>query len=49
METLCPLSYEFVPDGLTVPAPAGITVVAKLYWVVKLAVYVVSVEGAVIT
>ncbi len=38
IETLCPLLYQFVPDGLTVPAPAGVTAVVKLYWVVKLAV-----------
>jgi hypothetical protein len=36
--TLCPPSYQFVPDGLTTPAPAGLTEMVKLYWVVKLAV-----------
>jgi hypothetical protein len=29
--TLCPLLYQFVPDGLTVPAPDGVTDVLKLY------------------
>ena len=36
--TLCPLLYQFVPEGVTVPPPEGLTVVVKLYWVVKLAV-----------
>jgi hypothetical protein len=48
METLCPPLCQFVPEGLTVPPPEGLTAVVKLYWVVKLAVYVVLVEGAVI-
>jgi hypothetical protein len=47
-ETLCPLSYQLVPEGLAVPLPAGFTAVVKLYWVVKLTVYVVLAEGAVI-
>jgi hypothetical protein len=37
-ETLCPLLYQFVPDGVTVPLPDGVTAVVRLYWVVKLAV-----------
>jgi len=48
IDILCPLSYQFVPEGLTVPAPEELTEVAKLYWVVKLAVYAVLAEGAVI-
>jgi len=36
--TLCPLLYQFVPDGVMVPLPDGVTAVVKLYWVVKLAV-----------
>jgi hypothetical protein len=37
---LCPLSYQFVPEGLITPAATGFTAVVKLYWVQKLAVYV---------
>ena len=46
-ETLRPLSYQLVPEGLAVPPPIGFTTVVKLYWVVKLTVYVVLPEGAV--
>ena len=38
IETLCPLLYQFVPEGLTVPPPEGLAAVVKLYWVVKVAV-----------
>ena len=38
MEALCPLSYQFVPEGVTVPPPDGLAAVVRLYWVVKLAV-----------
>jgi hypothetical protein len=38
IETLCPLLYQFIPEGLIVPDPEGLTEVVKLYWVVKLAV-----------
>jgi hypothetical protein len=38
MEALWPLLYQFVPEGVTVPLPDGVTAVVKLYWVVKLAV-----------
>jgi hypothetical protein len=37
-EALCPLLYQFVPEGVMVPPPDGVTAVVKLYWVVKLAV-----------
>jgi hypothetical protein len=37
-ETLWPLLYLFVPDGVTVPPPDGFAAVVKLYWEVKLAV-----------
>ena len=37
-DTLCPLLYQLVPDGVTVPPADGLAVVVKLYWVVKLAV-----------
>jgi hypothetical protein len=37
-ETVRPLSYQFVPDGLTMPPVEGLAEVARLYWVVKLAV-----------
>jgi hypothetical protein len=36
--TLWPLLYQFVPDGVMVPLPDGVTAVVRLYWVVKLAV-----------
>jgi hypothetical protein len=39
--------YQFVPDGLTVPPPEGLTEVVKLYWVTKFAVYVVLNDGTV--
>jgi hypothetical protein len=45
--TLCPLLYQFTPDGLTVPPPDGATEVVKLYWAVKFAVYVVFDGGTV--
>ena len=38
IETLCPLLYQFVPEGLTAPPAEGLAAVVKLYWVVKLAV-----------
>ena len=38
IETLFPLLYQFVPEGLTAPPPEGLAPVVKLYWVVKLAV-----------
>jgi len=38
IETLWPLLYQFVPEGLTVPPPDEPTEVVKLYCVVKLAV-----------
>jgi hypothetical protein len=47
METLCPLLYQFVPEGLTPPPPEGLTDVVKLYWVEKVAVYVALEAGAV--
>jgi len=47
-DTLCPLLYQFVPAGLTVPPLAGFVAVVRLYWVVKFAVYVALEEGAVI-
>jgi hypothetical protein len=37
-DTFCPLSYQFTPQGLTVPAPTGLTEVIRLFWVLKLAV-----------
>ncbi len=37
-EILWPLSYQFVPEGVTVPDPEGLTEVVKLYCVLKLAV-----------
>ena len=36
--TVCPLLYQFTPEGLTVPAPEGLPEVVRLYWVLKLAV-----------
>ena len=36
--TLCPLLYQFVPDGLTVPPPDEPTEVVSIYCVVRLAV-----------
>jgi hypothetical protein len=30
-ETLCPLLYQFVPEGLTVPPPDEPTEVVKVY------------------
>ena len=30
-DTLCPLLYQFTPEGLTVPTPDGLTDVVKLY------------------
>jgi hypothetical protein len=39
--------YQFVPEGLTVPPPEGLTAVIRLYWVVKVAVYVALDVGAV--
>jgi hypothetical protein len=38
IETLWPLLYQFVPEGLTVPPPDAPTEVVKLYCVAKLAV-----------
>jgi hypothetical protein len=38
IETLCPLLYQFVPEGLTVPPPEEPTEVVRVYCVVKLAV-----------
>jgi hypothetical protein len=38
MDALCPLLYQFVPEGLTVPPAEGLAPVDKLYCVVKLAV-----------
>jgi len=38
IETLCPLLYQFVPEGLTVPPPDEPTEVVNVYCVVKLAV-----------
>ena len=46
--TLCPLSNQFVPEGLIIPAPSGLTAVVKLYWVQKVAVYVGVAAEAVI-
>ena len=46
-DTLCPLLYQFTPDGLTVPTPDGLTEVVKLYCVTKLAVYVVLDDGTI--
>jgi hypothetical protein len=37
-EKVCPLLYQFVPEGLTVPAPDGLTEVVRVCWVVKSAV-----------
>jgi hypothetical protein len=37
-ETLWPLLYQFVPEGVMVPLPDGLTEVVRLYWVGKLAV-----------
>ena len=31
METLSPLSYQFVPEGEMVPPPDGVTAVVRLY------------------
>jgi hypothetical protein len=31
IETLCPLLYQFVPEGLTVPPPDEPTEVVKVY------------------
>jgi len=48
-ETPCPLLYQLVPAGLTVPPLAGLPEVVRLCWVIKLAVYVAALEeGAVI-
>jgi len=47
-ETLCPLLYQLVPAGLTVPPLVGFGAVVRLYWVVRLAVYVALEEGAII-
>jgi len=47
-EMPCPLLYQLVPAGLTVPPLVGLPEVVRLYWVVKLAVYVALEEGAVI-
>jgi hypothetical protein len=47
-ETTCPLLYQFVPEGFTLPTPEGLTEVVRLYWVVNVAVYVALDDGAVI-
>src|SRR4030042_2539174 len=47
-DTLCPALYQLAPEGLTVPPPEGLAEVVRLYWVARLTVYVVLVEGAVI-
>jgi hypothetical protein len=39
-EMPCPLLYQLVPAGLTAPPLVGLPEVVRLYWVVKLAVYV---------
>jgi len=46
-ETTRPLSYQVVPEGVTDPPPMGLTDVVRLYWVLKLAVYVVLESGTV--
>jgi hypothetical protein len=46
--TTCPLSYQFVPDGVTLPVPEGLTEVARLYCVINDAVYVALDDGTVI-
>lgn len=49
-DTLAPLSYQQPAEqlGFVLPLPTGFTEVVNLYWVVKLAVYVVEEAGAVI-
>ena len=46
-ETTCPLLYQFVPEGLALPAPEGLAEVVRLYWIVNEAVYVVLDDGTV--
>jgi hypothetical protein len=48
IETTWPLSYQFIPEGITLPTPDGLTEVVRVYWVPNVAVYVVLDEGAVI-
>ncbi len=45
--TLAPAAYQAVPAGVTVPPPAGLEEVARLYSVFNVAVYVVADDGAV--
>ena len=44
---LAPAAYQTVPAGETVPPPAGLAEVVKLYSVLNVAVYVVVDEDAV--
>jgi hypothetical protein len=46
-EIIWPRLYQATPEGVMFPAAAGLVEVVRLYWVVKLAVYVVVPEDAV--